>query len=430
MLGADVLRNLTLLVPLVAVAVAVAMGARHPGRIGRRAPAAVLATLLAWVGILAVEGAGDWWRFEAGPTTVLGMPLETSMGWALAWGALPVLTGGHPGLWWWGFAWADLVLVPRLEPLVVLEPGWLVGEVVLLVVVAVPALALGHATRRGRWLALRVGLQVVLFTGLFGWLAPTLALARDGLDWRDVVDHGPAARAGLLALAVLVGVPVMSAVVELARVGRGTPFPWDPTRRLVTTGPYAYLRNPMQVGACALLALLGFAAGSRTLLTGVAFSVLFSLAVADPHERTVLADRWPGPGGYEAYRRAVRAWWPRWRPAASGVPATLWVSQACALCRATGHAVVALGVSGLEMRAAESCPVPLTRMRWSAPGVHDRGVAALGRALEHGCLASAWVGWLIRLPGIGWVVQLVADACGLGPRDLGGAAPTVSTVAL
>ncbi|MGL5928575.1 MAG: hypothetical protein ACRCY8_06535, partial [Dermatophilaceae bacterium] len=72
----------------------------------------------------------------------------------------------------------------------------------------------------------------------------------------------------------------------------------------------------------------------------------------------------------------------------------------------------------LELRPAESSPVRLTRMRWSGPGVHDRGVAALGRALEHASLPWAWCGWLIRLPAVTSLLQLIADACGLGPRDL------------
>ncbi|MGL4746089.1 MAG: methyltransferase family protein [Dermatophilaceae bacterium] len=470
----DLLRNLTLAVPLVAVLAAGAVRSRRRD-LAARVPAAVLSTLLAWVGILAVETAGGWWQFAPGPTTVLGMPLETSAGWALAWGALPVLVGGPPAWWWLAFVWTDLLLVPALDPLVTLGPGWLAGEAVLLVCVAAPALAMGRLTARRRLLGVRVALQVATFTGLFGWAATTLAFQQDGLGWADVVDHSFGVRALLLAAAVVVAVPVMSAVTELARVGGGTPFPWDPPARLVMTGPYAYIRNPMQAGACLLLTLLGVAAGSPTLLLGVLVAATFSLAVADPHERRMLVARWPdppvaaresdgrqtppgqvgGPGregcrdypnpsypspsypnssrspdpvaalGYAGYRRAVRAWIPRWRPVAA-VPATLWVSQTCALCRSTGEAVRLLGTSGLELRPAESSPVRLTRMRWSAPGVHDRGVAALGRALEHASLPWAWCGWLVRLPVVTTLLQLVADACGLGPRDLAVATRTVA----
>ncbi len=415
------LRNLTLALPALAVLAAAAVRARQ-GALRRRVPAAVLATLLAWVGVLAVEVLGDWWRFDPGPSSVLGMPLETSLGWALAWGALPVLAGGRPLLWWLGLLWLDVTLVPHLEPLVHLGPSWLVGEALLLGVVAAPALVLGHLTVSGRWLGVRVVLQGATFTALFGWAAPTLALAHDGLGWGDVVDHGLAVRSLLLVAAVALAVPALSAVVELWRVGAGTPFPWDPPRRLVTTGPYAYLHNPMQTAVVGLLALLAAASGSVTLAVGVGVALLFSVAVAEPHERMVLGERWEG---HRAYHRAVRGWVPGWRPVAAE-PSTLWVSETCGLCRSTGAAVRRLGPTCLDLRDAEGAPVHLTRMRWAGAGTHDGGVAALARALERTTLPWAWIGWLVRLPLVRPAVQAVADACGLGPRELPAPVRTVS----
>lgn len=422
------LRNLTLVVPLLAVAGAAVV--RHrAGDLRPRVAAAVLATLLAWTGVLAVEAAGGWWSFAAAPTTVLGMPFETSLGWAVAWGALPVLAGGRRALWWLGLAWVDVLVVPHLAPLVVLDDDWLVGEAVLLVLVAAPALVLGRATAERRLLGVRVVLQGLVFTGLVGWVAPTLALARDGLGWRDVVDHPLPGRVALLVVVVVLGVPTLAAVAELWRVGGGTPFPWDPPERLVTTGPYAYLHNPMQTGAVALLLLLAAAAGSVTLALGAVVAAVFSEAVAEPHERSVLGARWPG---HAAYRTAVRGWLPRWRPYVAD-PATLWVSQTCGLCRSTGEAVRLLAPRGVGLRSAEGAPARLTRMRFhvprgavAGPGLDDRGVPALARALERVSLPWAWVGWLVRLPLLDRGVQAVADACGLGPRDLGAPVRTVA----
>ena len=33
-----------------------------------------------------------------------------------------------------------------------------------------------------------------------------------------------------------------------AQVGKGSPAPWDPINKLITHGPYAYVRNPMLLG--------------------------------------------------------------------------------------------------------------------------------------------------------------------------------------
>lgn len=411
-MSADLLRNLTLAVPVLAVVLLLvlrqyAVLPRRPGDL----PTAGLATTYAWLGVLAVEQATDLWSFDAGPTTFLGMPPETSLGWALAWGTLPVLAGGRPVLWWGGLAWVDLLVVPRLEPLVVLGRGWLAGEALLLALVAGPALLLGHASRERTLLPVRVLLQMATATGLVLWLVPTLAFAHGPGSWPAVVDHPLPVRTALLMAGVALGVPVLAAVAELARVGRGTPYPWDPPERLVTTGPYAYLANPMQVGAAGTLTLLALAAGSPLLLGGALLAVVFSVVVAAPHERSTMSG-WPG---YADYRRAVPGWLPRATPYVAA-PARLWVSDECGICRATGDAVAAMRPVALEVCAAEEAGVPLTRMQWDGDGATDRGVAALARALEQTGLGRAWCGWLLRLPVVRTAVQVVADACGLGPR--------------
>ncbi|MEJ2222902.1 MAG: isoprenylcysteine carboxylmethyltransferase family protein [Desulfobacterales bacterium] len=56
---------------------------------------------------------------------------------------------------------------------------------------------------------------------------------------------------------------------------KGTPVPFNPPPHLVTTGPYAYVRNPMLSGVFALLFGLGVLLGSASLL--VVFTPLFIL---------------------------------------------------------------------------------------------------------------------------------------------------------
>ncbi|MFZ2503533.1 MAG: methyltransferase, partial [Nocardioides sp.] len=264
------------------------------------------------------------------------------------------------------------------------------------------------------------------FTGLVFWVMPTLAFthasgALAGGSWAAIAAASPFARGALFVATGLFGVLALAAVAELARVGEGTPFPWDPPRRLVRTGPYAYVANPMQLGACALVMLLAVATQSWFLVLAGISSIVFSEAIAHPHERATLATRWPE---YADHTRSVRAWLPRWRPAP--VTGRLWVSEECAVCQDFGAALAVVtplaggtpqaGGVPLSVLAAEDAPAALSRMRWEGAGVVDDGVAAFARAIEQTNLAAAWLGWLIRLPGVRSVIQIVVDACGLEPQ--------------
>ena len=82
----------------------------------------------------------------------------------------------------------------------------------------------------------------------------------------------------------------------------------------------------------------------------------------------------------------------------------------------------ARGPVGLEILDAEMLPAgSIRRMRYEAgDGSYAvEGVRAMGRALEHIDLGWALCGAALRLPGVWWVVQMVMDASGLGPRVVG-----------
>lgn len=102
---------------------------------------------------------------------------------------------------------------------------------------------------------------------------------------------------------------VLTCVFSFAFVGRGTPAPFDPPRRLVVGGPYRLLRNPMYAGA-------GLALGGATLyyqsivLLGYAalfliVTHLFVVLYEEPTLRRTFGEE------YEAYCRQAGRWWPR-----------------------------------------------------------------------------------------------------------------------
>ena len=92
-------------------------------------------------------------------------------------------------------------------------------------------------------------------------------------------------------------------VLAFAFIGKGTPAPFDPPRRLVIRGPYRFVRNPMYIGAG--LALLGTAvfylSWPLLIYAGVFFIAthLFVLAYEEPMLRRTFGEE------YEAYCRRV-----------------------------------------------------------------------------------------------------------------------------
>jgi protein-S-isoprenylcysteine O-methyltransferase Ste14 len=105
---------------------------------------------------------------------------------------------------------------------------------------------------------------------------------------------------------------LVHAFVRFAVEGVGTPAPVAPTRRLVVGGLYRYVRNPMYVAVVAAIVGQALLLGQPALLVYAAAVGLAFFAFVRWYEEPALARRFGAE--YEAYRRAVPAWWPRRRP--------------------------------------------------------------------------------------------------------------------
>lgn len=140
-----------------------------------------------------------------------------------------------------------------------------------------------------------------------------VALPAEVLEWSGVERPptlGPAQLGGGVLVAVG-GALALWCVLTFALRGHGTPAPFDPPRRLVVSGPYRFVRNPMYLGAA--VALSGAALFYRSLAL-LAFTAGF-LGVAHAfvvlYEEPALARAFGAE--YDAYRSRVRRWRPTWR---------------------------------------------------------------------------------------------------------------------
>ena len=154
----------------------------------------------------------------------------------------------------------------------------------------------------------RAAVVATLFVSLWVWFFPRWFAASRGVALEPRVT----VLAGLL---MVTGALIMlRCVFDFAWTGRGTPAPFDPPRRLVITGLYRWVRNPMYIGMGAFL--LGETLAlppirrEMALLMAAAFVVVnaFILMYEEPALRAAFGEE------YIDYCRHVRRWIPRLTP--------------------------------------------------------------------------------------------------------------------
>jgi protein-S-isoprenylcysteine O-methyltransferase Ste14 len=362
--------------------------------------------LLQWLAVRA-----SWWQFQDTGMLFLGMPLELYLGWAVLWGALPQLAFArlHAAIVLGVMAIIDPLAMPELSPVLVLEPGWLIGEACGLLLCFLPAHYLAQWTAEDSHVRARVALQATTFVSILLLLIPGAILSATGDNWGGLFRWSPVVN-GLFAQGlVLLGLPGWTAAIEFARHG-GTPIPFDPPPRLVITGPYAYVASPMQCSAVLVLLAWGAWLGSWWVAATGAVAIAYGAGLANWSEGQDLAQRFGA--NWQLYRRQVRSWWPRWRPVARQ-PATLYIAGGCERCSQVRRWYESRGTVGLDIVDAELHPSrDLQRVTYVSGCIEDDGVAALARALGHIHLGWACAGWAMQLPVVAEFVQLLVDASG------------------
>ncbi|RYE82123.1 MAG: isoprenylcysteine carboxylmethyltransferase family protein [Hyphomicrobiales bacterium] len=120
---------------------------------------------------------------------------------------------------------------------------------------------------------------------------------------------------GIAASAVMIGGGLSFLVHAFARFaldGLGTPAPIAPTKKLVVSGAYRYVRNPMY------LAVLSIISGQALLFASGAIAVYCALIAASViafvafYEEPTLSSSYGAE--YELYRANVPGWLPRLTP--------------------------------------------------------------------------------------------------------------------
>jgi protein-S-isoprenylcysteine O-methyltransferase Ste14 len=143
----------------------------------------------------------------------------------------------------------------------------------------------------------------IIVPGAGGAYVPWLILTRDG-------GRLPAVAAWYAAPVIVAGACLYTwCAFAFGRTGRGTPGLWDAPRRVVATGPYAYVRNPIYLAALLIVAGEAWLFESPSLLLYAAgLAAAFHLFIVG-YEEPRLRARFGKP--YVAYCHAVSRWLPR-----------------------------------------------------------------------------------------------------------------------
>ena len=145
-----------------------------------------------------------------------------------------------------------------------------------------------------------------LFIGLVLIYVPARVLSWSGIVGPVVI--GAPQIAGMIMVTIGTAIALWC-VFTFVFIGKGTPAPFDPPRKLVIRGPYRFVRNPMYIGAGMTLAgaALYYESLSIFFYTCLFFLIthLFVVLYEEPTLRRTFGAE------YEAYCRRVRRWLPR-----------------------------------------------------------------------------------------------------------------------
>ena len=174
-----------------------------------------------------------------------------------------------------------------------------------------------RATRIAReappgWNLVKTGVQIVFFWGFFLWLVPVLvARVQTAMNWDGVLGFPSRPWLGAMLFGFAGSTGFWRAGVMAWR-GGGTPMPTDAPRKLVISGPYRWVRNPMALAGITQGVAVGLMLGSWSVCAYAICGALMWNAFVRPWEEADLAARFGEE--FERYRAAVRCWLPRVRP--------------------------------------------------------------------------------------------------------------------
>jgi protein-S-isoprenylcysteine O-methyltransferase Ste14 len=350
-----------------------------------------------------------FWHFNEKQIIKGLMPYDLLFVWVIVWGTLVpfIFKGSKILITSIVLLWMDILFMPYLETLGIITLGkyWLVGEILLILFVFIPASFWSKLSLTRKHTGLRSLFQFISMGIIFCLGIPFITLIYFPQPLNFTMWYIPY----VVQLGFIIVLPSIIALIDLYEKGNGTPFPFDPTTKIVRTGVYAYIRNPIQWSLTFFFIPLAIFYSSPILLIGLVVSVAYTLGVSNPQEFDAMEERFGVE--WNKYKSTVPAWSFLWRPI--NIPkGTIYFKKNCNSCSSVRRWFERHKPFNLEFRHAEDYTegVLLQVKYVDHLGREVSSVKAIANGLEHINLGWVTLGWFMRLPGINYIIQNIIDS--------------------
>ena len=350
-----------------------------------------------------------FWEFNV--SNICLIPFDIAFLWIVLWGILPSFFLEKKYFWiiLLLIFWSDYLLMPELDKYNVLElqPNWLIGEFLLIFAVFIPSFWWGYISYYNKATWLRAVFQVAVMTTTFVFGLPFILYSYNLIEKINYSFN-----AIEFQFLLIISFPALVAVMDLVNIGKGTPFPYDKTDKLVTSGVYAYCRNPIQWSFTLMFIPLALYQSSWYLLIGSLVSVAYTIGVSDFQEYSDMEKRFDL--AWLKYNDSTPKWYFQW-VAKTYPKGTIYFNYDCGICSELATWYRNRSAQNLFIKNASTYKGEKLRQVTYVDhhGNEYKSVKAIANALEHINLAYASLGWLMRFPVLEYVFQALVDASGI-----------------
>lgn len=347
------------------------------------------------------------WEFSETTRLIINMPPDLYFIWVVIWGVLPVylFKGKNIIILSISLFCLDLILMPKLDQLGVikLNKNWLIGEVLLILIVFIPAYLWAKFYINKSHIQIRSLLQVITMSLILFLVIPFIVKTYNGNQFVF-----PEFNIYIFQIILIVAFPSLVAVIDLTKIGKGTPFPYDKTKNLVKSGVYAYCKNPIQWSFTIIFIPLSMYYNSILLLIGVIISIAYTIGISNPYEYYDMKDRYNDE--WLKYKKTVPSWCFLWKP--KSIPTgTIYFRKNCNQCEQIRQWFIKKRALNLNIKYSNTYKSTEFFQVTYVDSLNNeyKSIHAIANALEHINLVYASLGWFMRFPIIRPFLQLIIN---------------------